>query len=161
MILACTFSCLENLYVKSRETYLQQTTLFHLGFMKVPTNTCLPCGGPAKFNCSTVANHTIYVGGMNTLMLGPGGQLWRIETTNGMTDKLHSTDPKNVPASYEFMYIEHNNGVKEITGLLVRDTNSTWSGTTLQCIAYTPLNTEVLNNSSEPVTLEVGGECRI
>ena len=70
--------------------------------MKVPTNTCLPCGGPAKFNCSTVANHTIYVGGMNTLMLGPGGQLWRIETTNGMTDKLHSTDPKNVPASYEF-----------------------------------------------------------
>ena len=128
--------------------------------MEVPTNTCLPCGGNATFNCCTIANHTVFDNGMSVLELGPGGQLWKIHTTNGMTEELYSTIRKNIPASYELMYTEQNN-TKVVTGLLVRDTDSTWNGTTLQCIAYTPPNTDVRNNSSEPVTLEVGGECRI
>jgi len=128
--------------------------------MEVPTNTCLPCGGNATFNCRTIANHTVFDNGMSVLELGPGGQLWKIHTTNGMTEELYSTIRENIPASYELMYTEQNN-IKVVTGLLVRDTDSTWNGTTLQCIAYTTLNTDVRNNSSEPVTLEVGGECRI
>ena len=146
------FSGLENLYVKGRETYvlIANHLFLILEFEEVPTDTCLPCGGPAKFNCSTLANHTVFHDGMIVLELGPGGQLWRIQTT-GRTEELYSTIPHSVPASYEFIH----------TGLLVRDTNSSWSGTTFQCIAYNQGNIEDLNNSFEPVTLEVGGECRI
>ena len=93
------------------------------------------------------------MGGMETVMVRPGGQLWRIQTTNGMTKLLYSTIPEDVPASYEFTGTEQN-----VTGLLVRDANSSLNGTTFQCIAYIPANVEDLNNSSEPVTLEVGGE---
>ena len=88
-------------------------------------------------------------------MVRPAGQLWRIQTTNGTTKLLYSTIPEDVPASYEFI---HTNTEQNVTGLLVRDANSSWSGTTFQCIAYIPANIEDLNNSSEPVTLEVGGE---
>ena len=138
-----------------RPTY-SKSSLSHLGFVEVPTNTCLPCGGPAKFNCSTIVNLTVFHNGMIVLELGPGGQLWRIQTTNGMTEFLYSTIPDDVSASYEFIHTEFIS-----TGLLVHDTNSSWNGTTFQCIAYNQGNIEDLNNSSEPVTLEVGGECRI
>ena len=121
-------------------------------------NTCLPCGGQAIFNCTTVANHTVYVNGMSSLILGPGGQLWRIQTANGTTKLLYSTMPDKVPTSYEFIETPPNSNI--FTGILVRDTNSSWNGTTFQCIAFTPLDTEEINNASEPVTLEVGGECR-
>ena len=129
--------------------------------MKVPTNTCLPCGGQAKFNCTTVANHTVFDdSGMSVLEPGPGGQLWKIHTTNGTTEELYSTISEDFPASYELMYTEEND-IEVVSGLLVCNTDSTWSGTTFQCIAYTPLDIGIRNNSSEPVTLEVGGECRI
>ena len=116
-------------------------------------NTCLPCGGQATFNCTTIANHTLL--DSNELMSGPGGQLWRIQTSDGTTTKLYSTMLDKVPRGYEFIETPEN----EFTGLRVNDTNSSWSGSTFQCIAFTPANADQLNNSSEPVTLEVGGEC--
>ena len=94
---------------------------------------------------------------MGNTVEGPGGQLWRIQPPYGTRNCLYSTRPHEVPPSYEFIEIDTN----IYSGLRVIDTNSTWNGTTFQCIAYTPINEEVRNYSSEPVTLEVGGECRI
>ena len=148
------FSCIENLYVKGRENY---SSLSHLEFTEVPINTCLPCGGQATFNCTTIANHTVFIDGMIRLIPGPGGQLWRIQTSDGTTTKLYSTMLNEVPPGYGFI----ETPLKEFTGLGVQDTNSSWSGSTFQCIAFTPANADELNNSSEPVTLEVGGECTI
>ena len=112
-----------------------------------------------KFNCTTVANHTIFVNGMSSLREGPGGQLWRIQTTNGTTESLCSTTPDKVPTNYKFIDTFPNSN--EFTGILVSDTDSSWSGTTFQCIAFTPANTEEINDASEPATLEVGGKCLI
>ena len=120
-------------------------------------STCLPCGGQATFNCTTVANHTVFIDEMSTLIPGPGGQLWRIQTSDGTTTELYSTMLDEVPPGYKFIETSPN----EFTGLSVYDTNPRWSGSTFQCIAFTPANADDLNNSSEPVTLEVGGEYRI
>ena len=120
-------------------------------------STCLPCGGQATFNCTTIANHTVFIDGMIRLIPGPGGQLWRIQTSDGTTTKLYSTMLDKVPRGYKFIETSKS----EFTGLWVYDTNPRWSGSTFQCIAFTPANADELNNSSEPVTLEVGGECRI
>ena len=89
-------------------------------------------------------------------MEGPGGQMWRIQTSDGTVTTLSSNIPDMVPAGYEFISPFEN----AYTGLRVLNTNSTWNGTTFQCIAFDTSNEERQNNSAAAVTLEVGGECR-
>ena len=91
-------------------------------------------------------------------MDGPGSQLWRIKTPDGDVTELNSTNPSTARSlGYEFISPHQH----VYTGLRVLDTNSTWNGTTFQCIAYTPSNTTRQNDSAPAVTLKVGGECRI
>ena len=91
-------------------------------------------------------------------MDGPGGQLWRILTPDGKVTELYSTNPSSARSlGYEFI----SSHMHVYTGLEVLHTDSTWNGSTFQCIAYTPSNTTRQNNSAAPVTLRVGGECRI
>ena len=90
-------------------------------------------------------------------MEGVGGQLWRIQSPNGTVITLSSSMPDNLPAGFEFISPYPD----EYTGLRVLDTNPHWTGTTFQCIAFTPSNTEQQNTSAATVTLEVGGECRM
>ena len=89
-------------------------------------------------------------------MVGVGGQLWRIQSPNGAVTTLSSSMPDSLPPGYELI----SPHTDEYTGLRVLDTNSTWNGTTFQCIAFTPLDTREQNDSAAAVTLEVGGECR-
>ena len=84
---------------------------------------------------------------------GAGGQLWRIQYPDGTVISLSSSMPSMVPAGYKLI----SSFVNRYTGLRVLDTNSTWNGTTFQCIAFTPLDTREQNDSSAAVTLEVGG----
>ena len=90
-------------------------------------------------------------------MEGVGGQLWRIQSPNGNVTTLTSNRPDNLPAQYEFV----TPTLDEYTGLIVFNITSIWSGTTFQCIAFTPANEEEQNNSSTVVTLEVEGECKM
>ena len=85
-----------------------------------------------------------------------GGQLWRIRNLNGTVTNLSSIMPDMVPVGYEFVapFLD------DYTGLRVLNTNSTWNGTTFQCIAFDPSNVEQQNDSAAAVTLEVGGKCR-
>ena len=122
-------------------------------FQVVPTNECVPCGGSTVFNCSTLALHPL-VGGGN--VEGVGGQLWKINNTNGTQTLLRSNMPNNLPADYEFI----SPSFDEYTGIRVTNISSSWNGTTFQCIAFTPANIEQRNTSAATVTLEVGGECR-
>ena len=84
------------------------------------------------------------------------GQMWRIQTPDGTVTNLRSNIPDMVPADYEFI----SPFLDDFTGLRVLNTNSTWNGTTFQCIAFDPSNVERQNSSARAVTLEVGGECR-
>ena len=120
-----------------------------------PKSTCVPCGGAANFSCSTVIH--INLGG-GEFLNGPGSQLWRIQTPDGSVIELNSTNPSRArPLGYEF--ISPHQYV--YTGLRVIDTNSSWNGTTFQCIAYSPFNTTRQNDSVAAVTLIVGGEYKI
>ena len=103
------------------------------------------------FNCSTTATHP--TGGGN-VVLGFGGQLWRIQSPNGTVTTLSSSMPDNVPLGYELVSPHRD----EYTGLRVLHTSSTWNGTTFQCIAFTPANEEEQNTSATAAMLEVGGE---
>ena len=127
---------------------------FLLAFQVVPRDTCLPCGGSAVFNCSTTAPTNL---GGGRIVNGAGGQMWRIQTSDGTRISLSSSMPSTVPAGYKLV----SSFLNHYTGLRLLDTNSTWNGTTFQCIAFTPLDTREQNNSAAAVTLEVGGECRI
>ena len=89
-------------------------------------------------------------------MEGPGCQMWRIQTPGSTVTTLRSNMPGMVPADYEFI----SPYVNVYTGLRMLNTNSTWNGTTFQCIAFDTSNEERQNNSAAAVTLEVGGECR-
>jgi len=71
--------------------------------------------------------------------------------------KLSSNKPHRVPTGFEFI----SPYTDEFTGLQILDTNSTWNGTTFQCIAFNLANEEEQNNSAEAVTLKVGGDCRM
>ena len=73
--------------------------------------------------------------------------MWRIQIPDGTVTLLSSNMPNMVPAGYE---------LNEFTGLRVKSVNSSWNGTTFQCIAFVPTNVE-RQNSSAAVTLEVGG----
>jgi len=84
---------------------------------------------------------------------GAGGQMWRIQTPDGTVTTLSSTMPNMLPTGYELI----SPFVNEFTGLRVKDTNSSWNGTTFQCIAFVPTNVGVQNDSAAPVLLEVGG----
>ena len=86
-----------------------------------------------------------------------GGQLWRIHYPDGTLTTISSNMPDMVPAGFEL--ISHPS-LNIFTGLRVLDTNSTWNGTTFQCIAFTPANIHEQNDSAVEVTLEIGGECR-
>ena len=116
----------------------------------VPSNTCVPCGGPTEFYCNTTAFHTLSTGDRR---LGTGGQLWRIHFLNGTTLTISSNEPINVPREYQLISPFKD----EYSGLRVLDTNPTWNGTTFQCIAFTPENVGEQNDSAAAVTLEVGG----
>ena len=118
----------------------------------VPTNTCLPCGGSTVFNCSTTA--PINIGG-GIFREVAGGQLWKIQTPDGQSMTLISNMPSMVPTGYEFIQTPHH----ESTGIRVKNTNSNWNGTTLQCIAFNLSNVHQQNDSAPVATLEVGGEC--
>ena len=85
-----------------------------------------------------------------------GGQLWRIRNPNGTVTNLSSNIPDMVPVGYQFI----SPFLDDYTGLRVLNTNSTWNGTTFQCIAFDPSNVEQQNDSAAAVTLEVGGKCR-
>ena len=86
-------------------------------------------------------------------MEGIGGQMWRIQVPDGTQTLLSTNMPNMVPAGYELI----SPFLNEFTGLRVKDTNSSWNGTTFQCIAFVPTNVERQNTSSAAVTLEVGG----
>ena len=125
---------------------------FHVSaFEKVPNDTCVPCGGSTELNCTTTAIHPL---GGGEEVQGVGGQLWRIQSPDGDVIRLASNMPDNLPSQYEFV----SPTLDEYTGLMVFNTNSTWNGTTFQCIAFTPANEEEQNTSSAAVILEVGGE---
>ena len=117
----------------------------------VPTDTCLPCGGQAEFNCSTTYN--IPLGGGN-FTEGAGGQIWRIQTPGGRSITLSSNMPSMVPMNFEFI----STNLHEFTGIRVNNTNSNWNGTIFKCIAFSPTNTHQENTSASAVTLKVG-EC--
>ena len=89
-------------------------------------------------------------------MQGLAGEIWRIQTPDGTVTNLSSNMPHMVPTGYEFISLF----VNVYTGLRVLNTNSTWNGTTFQCIAFKTSNVERQNNSAAAVTLELGGECR-
>ena len=90
---------------------------------------------------------------------GTGGQLWRIRSPNGnIIAELYSTTPTAGPLGYKFI---PSSDEHVYTGLRVLDTNSTWNGTTFQCIAYTLANRCEQNDSAKRVTLQVGGKCRM
>ena len=127
--------------------------IVHPAFQVVPSNTCVPCGGSAEFNCSTTAPANL--GGGN-IVEGVGGQLWMIRNPNGTVTNLSSIMPDMVPAGYEFVAPFLN----DFTGLRVLNTTSIWNGTTFQCIAFDPSNLGRQNDSAAAVTLEVGGKCR-
>ena len=114
----------------------------------MPNNTCLPCGGSTEFNCR--ANYTIPV--INRV--GPAGQMWKIQTPDGETITLSSNSRNMMHSNFEFISPYSD----EYAGLRVKNTNSTWNGTTFQCIAFN-VNRVMEQNKSAPVTLEVGGEC--
>ena len=90
-------------------------------------------------------------------MNGAGGQMWRIQIPDGTVISLSSSMPSMVPAGYELI----SSFLNQYTGLRLLDTNSTWNGTTFQCIAFTPADTREQNDSAAAVTLEVGSEYRI
>ena len=123
-------------------------------FQVVPRDTCVPCGGSAVLNCSTTA--PIHLGG-GRIVNGAGGQMWRIQNPDGTVTSLSSSMPSMVPAGYQFI----SSFVNQYTGLRLLDTNSTWNGTTFQCIAFNPTDAREQNNSAAAVTLEVGSECRM
>ena len=136
-------------------SYIASDLFLFSDFEVYPKPTCVPCGGPTFFNCSTITH--INIGG-GRFVDGPGGQLWRINTTDGNVTELYSTNPSSArPLGYEFISTDTH----VYTGLQVLDTDSTLNGTTFQCIAYTPSNTSRQNHSASAVTLKVGGECRI
>ena len=145
-MLFCLFECL---FV----CLLVFCILVYPAFQVVPSHTCVPCGGQTVFNCSTTAPANL---GGGIILEGVGSQLWRIQTPDGTVTNLSSIMPHMVPAGYEFI----SPYVNVYTGLRVLNTNSTWNGTTFQCIAFDPSNVERQNNSAAAVTLEVGGECR-
>ena len=122
-------------------------------YQETPSNTCVPCGGSTEFNCSTTAPANL---GRGRIVEGAGSQLWRIQTPDGTITNLSSNIPDMVPADYEFISPFQN----VYTGLRVLNTNSTWNGTTFQCIAFDPSNVTRQNDSAAAVTLEVGGECK-
>ena len=121
-----------------------------------PSNTCVPCGGETVFNCSTTT--PVNLGGGNIVEGAPGSQMWRIQTPDRtiITLKSNAPAPVMMPAKYEFI----SSSEYIYTGLRVLNTNSTWNGTTFQCIAFDPSNETRQNNSAAAVTLEVGGKCR-
>lgn len=119
-------------------------------FTVVPTNTCVPCGGPTEFYCSTTAFHTLSTGDRR---LGTGSQLWMIHFLNGTTLTISSNEPNNVPRGYQLISPSKD----EYRGLRVLDADSTYNGATFKCIAFTPENVGEQNDSAAAVTLEVGG----
>ena len=123
-------------------------------FQVVPNNECVSCGDRSTvFNCSTLALHHL-IGGGN--VEGVGGQLWKINNTDGTQTLLRSNRPNDLPADYEFI----SPSFDEYTGIRVFNISSNWNGTTFQCIAFTPANAEQRNASAATVTLEVEGKCR-
>ena len=88
-------------------------------------------------------------------MNGAGGQLWRNQNPDGTVTSLSSSMPSMVPAGYQFI----SSFVNQYTGLRLPNTNSTWNGTTFQCIAFNPTDAREQNDSAAAVTLEVGSEC--
>jgi len=125
-------------------------------FQVVPRDTCVPCGGSTVLNCTTIAPVHLVDG---TIQNGPGGQMWRIQHPDGRNLSLCSNKPGSVPAGYELISPLEKHDYY-YTGLRLFDTNSTWNGTTFQCIAL-DVNNHSLNDSAAAVTLEVGSECRI
>ena len=125
-------------------------------FLVVPNSTCVPCGGQVDFYCSTTTNVSIPDGnGGFRREVGAGGQLWKIKKPDGTVDEIRSNHRASVNSTcYEFLYSD------EYIGLRVLCTSSSWNGTTLQCIAFTPAN-ESQQNPAPAVLLEVGGVCRI
>ena len=90
-------------------------------------------------------------------MEGVGGQLWNIRNPDGTLTTFISNMPDKVPEDYKFI----SPSFDEYTGINVSNISSDWNGTTFQCIAFTPANVEERNTSAAPVTLEVGGKCRM
>ena len=86
-------------------------------------------------------------------MEGVGGQMWRIQPPDGMVITLSSNMADMVPAGYEVI----SPSLNKFSGLRVKATNSSWNGTTFQCIAFNPTNVGERNDSAAAVTLEVGG----
>ena len=64
--------------------------------------------------------------------------------------------PSTVPSGFEWI----SPSLHHYTGLRVNNTNSTWNGTTFQCIAFNVNNIDKKKAAPE-VTLEVGGECNV
>ena len=121
-----------------------------LAFQVVPTGTCLPCGGSTEFNCST----TFPINLNGILRDIPGGQMWMILTPDGRNIILSSNNRSRIPPDFEFIRPHPH----EYTGIRVMNTNSSWNGTTLQCIAFSTTNSQRINTSAPAVTMEVGGE---
>ena len=90
-------------------------------------------------------------------MEGVGGQLWNISNPDGTLTTFISNMPDEVPEDYKFI----SPSFDEYTGINVSNISSDWNGTTFQCIAFTPANVGERNTSAAPVTLEVGGKCRM
>ena len=80
-----------------------------------------------------------------------------IQHPTGTTITVSSNEPGNVPWGYQLVSPSRD----QYTGLRVLDTNSTWNGTTFQCIAFTPENVGEQNDSAAAATLEVGGEYKM
>ena len=116
----------------------------------IPSDTCLPCGGTAVFNCTTTTRSNT---GGGIFVNAHGGQKWKIRTPDGIVTNLSSHMPSNVPAGYELISPFKD----EYTGIKVLNTNSNWNGTTLQCIAFNPARVRQQNDSAPQVTLKVGG----
>ena len=116
-------------------------------FLVFPKSTCVPCGGTTEFNCKTTFRYR-----MHDVV---GGQLWRIQTPDGnVIAEPYSTNISSAGPLFEFIRSPHQN---VYNGLRVINTNSTWDGTTFQCIAYATTNLGRRNHSAAPVTLRVGG----
>ena len=122
-----------------------------LAFQVVPRNTCVPCGGSAVLNCTTITR-------LSNSYYELGGQLWSIQYPDGTNTSLISNNQSTVPAGYEFI---SSSCAYCYTGLHLLDTNSAWNGTTFQCIAFDLYNESMQNPSAAEVTLEVGSECTI
>ena len=118
-----------------------------IGFIAAPTDTCVPNGQTAEFNCRTVAQ-------ISSITVD-AGQEWII-TTPGAGSVTYSAATINslpvLPAVYE--WIVDNSGVAVLTGLRVVSADSSLNGTIFQCNAFF---SGERNASAPAATLEVAG----